>query len=228
MEKKHRSQQVFGDYELLNFFTEDVSESLLQEIDRYYELQEGVCKRRDGCWHDSRFTVREKGTDIVFIRCIVEPPGIHEGDPGFITFYDARRERNIFVSTWQLAHSAKFHEQMQVNGLFDVIKPNTIHQYFVNMTALNQKWLLMNMRYVSLQIYKTDGNIILSCKNGRSRSPMYLVVYIIVVYDVTIAEAMKIVSTILFDVRNVELDRYELYVPALRYIIDRKCMHIFE
>ena len=54
----------------------------------------------------------------------------------------------------------------------------------------------------------TAGNVALFCNNGRSRSPMYLVVYIVIVYGLTVEEAVGAVRNELMEQREEHLDRF--------------------
>ena len=70
-------------------------------------------------------------------------------------------------------------------------------------------------RYGVLQINKTKGNICLSCKNGRTRSPMYLVAYLVLCYEMSVEEAYATVGSMLLLNRNQIIDRKQKFYYLL-------------
>jgi hypothetical protein len=48
----------------------------------------------------------------------------------------------------------------------------------------------------------TRGNIVLFSKNGRTRSPMYLVAYLIIMHCMSVPSAMDIVGNLLIEQRG--------------------------
>lgn len=76
-------------------------------------------------------------------------------------------------------------------------------------------------RHVASQINdeETHGrNLVLCCVNGRSRSPMYLVAYLILCYDMTEDDAMRVVKTLLLEHRDEVLDRVNALQPAMQHL----------
>lgn len=73
-------------------------------------------------------------------------------------------------------------------------------------------------RYVATQMHNTAGNIALACNNGRSRSPMYLVAYLIICYDLTPNDARDTVMKLLRSQRGEELDRHDCYSHIISWI----------
>ena len=112
------------------------------------------------------------------------------------------RGRWIFVSTKAAGLSEAFHNDKEIGSLFNVLKPNSTHASFTDMTPTTKKWIVDNMQYVALQLFDAKGNIVIFCKNGRSRSPMYLVAYLIIFYGVSVHEAMHSINDMLVDQRG--------------------------
>lgn len=67
---------------------------------------------------------------------------------------------------------------------------------------------MINFYQVCLQMFDAEGNIAICCKSGRSRSPMYLVIYLILFNDMTVSSAMNSVSRLLRRGRSECIDRY--------------------
>ena len=88
------------------------------------------------------------------------------------------------------------------------------------MTKYSQAWIVDNMKSVALQLYDTEGNIVMFCNNGRTRSPMYLVAYLVIFHDVFLSEAVAQIKVLLLQFRGYKLDRYDQLMPALVKICD--------
>ena len=76
------------------------------------------------------------------------------------------------------------------------------------------------MKYVALQLSDTDGDVVLFCNQGRSRSPMYLVAYLVIAYNMTTGAAMHVVDKLLRDQRGEQLDRLGSLKPIIDIIYD--------
>ena len=74
-------------------------------------------------------------------------------------------------------------------------------------------------RFVALQLQQSEGqNIVVCCNNGRSRSPMYLVAYLMLCCDMSVDDAMTIVRNELFEQREEVLDRCSALRPAMSHL----------
>ena len=74
---------------------------------------------------------------------------------------------------------------------------------------------------MALLLQKHDGNVVLTCINGRSRSPMFLVSYLILCGDMECKEAMTLVGDALYLQRGEVLDRFGSLEPAMELLRDR-------
>jgi len=92
--------------------------------------------------------------------------------------------------------SQRFHSDNGIKSLFNVLK------------------------YVAIQLSDTDGDVVLFCNKGRSRSPMYLVAYIVIIYNVTTCAAMHMVGQLLREQRGEQLDRFGCLKPIIDIIND--------
>ena len=126
--------------------------------------------------------------------------------------------RRIFVTTKEVGLSRAFHEENEISYLFNLISKSSNHSHFTDMTAKMMQWWLDNMKHVALQLIDTPGNVVLCCNHGRTRSPMYLVTYIIIVYGVATLNAIDIVHTLLIDQRGQSIDRHDHLVPIVENI----------
>lgn len=111
-----------------------------------------------------------------------------------------------------------FHEAQGIVHLFNVVKKSNNHDTFENMTKHRAQWWLDNLRYVALQMFDADGDVLLCCVNGRTRSPIYLVAYLVIIYNMTTAEALDTVGTLLHDRRRLKIDRYNSLTPLIEHI----------
>jgi hypothetical protein len=114
--------------------------------------------------------------------------------------------------------SKAFHVEKEIVCFFNVLLPNATHESYFNMTSHMKQWLVANMRYVAIQMYDTEGNVVIFCNNGRSRSPMYLVAYLILFYDLSYIDARECVRKLLKDDRSQKLDRFGDFGPACEEI----------
>ena len=96
----------------------------------------------------------------------------YNDDRGYFSFYDQYRHRHIFVTSKEIGRTKSFHNQYDVQSLWDVIKPCSNHEHSSNMTPHRRKWFVTNMLHVCLQMFDTEGNILIFCNTGRSRSPI--------------------------------------------------------
>ena len=86
-------------------------------------------------------------------------------------------------------------------------------------TCLAAIIFVLCIRYVAMQLNNCTGNVVVSCKNGRSRSPMYLAAYLILCYDISVEEAIDNVGDLLLLQRGECLDRYCGYQTALSFVV---------
>ena len=143
-------------------------------------------------------------------------------DPGYFVYRDVLRDRSIFISSKEVGLSFAFHEKNDVKALFHLIIKNSNHEHYQYMSRLTRQWWIDNMKYVALQMLDTEGNIVLFCKTGRSRSPMYLVAYLVIMYSMSVADAMGVVGKLLQDSRGMTIDRHSDLVPIVEHIYDGK------
>lgn len=149
----------------------------------------------------------------------------HDSDPldrGYIQVHDAERSRTIFVTDKQSGLSEAFHLDKQINCFFNVTDPVNLHLSYIHMEIPEKEWQVHNLMYVALQIYETDGNVALLCNHGRSRSPMYLVVYMIIFNDLSVLEATNRITMLLRQQRGLELDRFNALGPAAQVIFENR------
>lgn len=118
--------------------------------------------------------------------------------------------------------STSFHHEKDISFVFNVIKQSTNHQHHTDMNSTTKQWWLDNLKYVALQMFDAEGNIVIFCKRGRSRSPIYLVAYLIIIYNMCPADAQNVVRESLLEQRAEILDRYDCLTPFIHCIYQNK------
>ena len=171
--------------------------------------------RRDSCVLQRMLTQPDVIDNVSngrnFARRCHDVPG---EDQGYTAFYDAIHDRHIYISRKDVGLSKAFHVEKEIRCFFNVLSPNATHESYISMSSHTKQWLVTNMRYVAIQMYDAVGNVVIFCYNGRSRSPMYLVAYLILFYDLSYSDARECVSSLLQDDRCQLLDRNNDFGPA--------------
>ena len=137
---------------------------------------------------------------------------------GYTVFYDTLFDRNIYITSKQVGFSHAFHVEFAVESMFNLLKHSTNHNDYHDMMASTRKWWINNMKFVALQLAETRGNVVLFCTNGRTRSPMYVVVYLMMIHSMSIDTAMTTIGDLLMSQRGHELDRFQSLLPMLNDI----------
>jgi hypothetical protein len=132
----------------------------------------------------------------------------YDDDQGYVDFHDKTHDRHIYVVDKQMGYSKVFHEEHNIHRIFDVIRPCSNHEHSTDMTPHMKRWFIINIKNVCLQMYDCTGNIAIFCHMGRSRSPMYVVAYIILFCNKSLDEAMLAMETLLDKQRHQLLDRH--------------------
>lgn len=118
--------------------------------------------------------------------------------------------------------SRSFHHDKRISFVLDLIKQSTNHEHHSDMSTTTKQWWLDNLKYVALQMFDAQGNLVMFCNRGRSRSPMYLVSYYVIIHNMHPIEAMKIVRNSLMEQRGEMLDRYDSLTPFIHCIYNNK------
>ena len=137
---------------------------------------------------------------------------------GYTVFYDTLFDRNIYITSKQVGFSHVFHVEFAVESMFNLLKHSTNHEDYHDMGKATRKWWIDNMKFVALQLAETRGNVVLFCTNGRTRSPMYVVVYLMMIHSMSINNAMTTIRELLMSQRGYELDRHRSLLPMLNDI----------
>lgn len=148
--------------------------------------------------------------------------GNSETDKGYVEFYDHILKRTIFIASKAVGLSRAFHEDKRIDNLIHLIKKCNNHDHHTDMTAHTRKWWFQNLINVALKLYDVPGNIVLCCNHGRSRSPVYLVVYLIIVHNISDREALSVVGELLTSQRGETIDRFDTLTPIINDIYERK------
>lgn len=146
-------------------------------------------------------------------------------DPGFTTFYDEFHDRHIYVTNKSVGKSQAFHNEYDIKYAWNVIHPESTHAHSTSMSPHLRKWFDVNIRLVCLQMFESEGNVVLYCFNGRSRSPMYLVAYFVLFCDMSLDRAMFNVNAQLLTKRNERLDRHYCLYGIVAKIAELFLLH---
>lgn len=129
-------------------------------------------------------------------------------DKGYIDYYDEYQDRHVFVTGQDVGKSQSFHDDFEIQAIWNVISPCSNHDHSSNMSKKRKLWFLTNIRHVCLQMFNTEGNIAIFCNSGRSRSPMYLVAYLTLFCHLTFDNAFRLVEVTMLNSRDQVLDRH--------------------
>ena len=147
----------------------------------------------------------------------------YEDDRGYVDFYDRMHERHIYIVEKKVGYSKLFHEEFNIKRIFDVIRPCSNHDHSNGMTPYRKEWFITNIEYICLQMHDSSGNIAIFCHTGRSRSPMYVVAYLILFCGFHFATAMDCIERVLLEQRNLLLDRHNTLYEIVAFIEDVWC-----
>ena len=70
-------------------------------------------------------------------------------------------------------------------------------------------------------LHTNEGNAVLCCNGGRSRSPTYLVVYLVLCWNISIIQAYSMVESLLKDTRKEDLDRDRRFVQFVSELVNK-------
>ena len=91
--------------------------------------------------------------------------------------------------------------------------------HFCMMYPSEKKFHMHNMLFATYQLYNTDGNVLVCCGRGRTRSPAYLIAYCIRVLGLSFNSSFDKVNRAFQEQRkeyNYTVDRDERFFPFLR------------
>lgn len=187
-------------------------------IESKYDVLKRVYANKDL----SQLTEREETT--AYINNFYSTRRAHDlpncEDRGYMVYVDVIRQRNIYVTSKEVGLSSIFHTEMGINSLFHLISKSNNHEHYTDMTTQTKQWWVDNMQYVALQLIETEGNVVMFCNKGRTRSPMYLVAYLVIVNSMSVREAINHVTRLLDEQRGLELDRHQSLVPIIQRIYE--------
>ena len=136
-------------------------------------------------------------------------------DPGAFTFPDEKGKRSIIIGS-QAYFRNHYHEFKSENA--HQIKSKAHMDSGVGFCYPAEIKCIM-ASYISVvesMMAAADGdNILICCKSGRSRSPTYLVAYLVKKYKFCVCKAWLMVQPCLKQARRQELDRDRRFVPFM-------------
>jgi hypothetical protein len=87
-----------------------------------------------------------------------------------------------------------------------------------NMGPAQQKRFYKNIKWVAMLIASSTGNVLIHCRNGRSRSPMFLVAYLMIFHQLSFQESRSMVAGELWIARRLSYDRFDRFEAFLRFL----------
>jgi hypothetical protein len=151
----------------------------------------------------------------------------HDGDDddkGFFDYYDEYHDRHIFVTEQDIGSSQSFHDDYEIQFIWNVIKPCSSHEHSSSMTKKRQQWFMTNIKNVCLQMFNTGGNIAIFCNSDDSNScnscsPMYLVAYLALFCHLSFEKAYHFVEIKMRASREQILDRHCPLYDVVAFLI---------
>ena len=142
-----------------------------------------------------------------------------EGDQGYFTMYDFYLQRDIYVCEKEIATNVSFLSTMKIENLLDLSKEPEYH-YFDQTPIMRQRVLDGIVHSLKLLMTHT-GNVVVHCRHGRTRSPAFLVAYLMIVACLSLEAAHSCVSSEYRKqrYRREDIDRLGRYTGNLKDLI---------
>ena len=132
--------------------------------------------------------------------------------------YDNYKERKIFISRREVGRSQCFLEEFAIRSFVDLIRTNDEHSN--DLSSRGKEKVYRQICNIVQQLSNSEGNVVVFCGRGRTRSPVHVAAYFIVLHCYTVQEAHTILSkrlsTYRGDNRGIDRDsRFTLYLDRL-------------
>ena len=140
-----------------------------------------------------------------------------ERDQGYFAISDNYRQRCIYVSTKAVAENASFLSTMQIEHVLDLTNEPEVH--YMDVTIRERIRVLDGMIHSVQLIMACEGNIVVHCRHGRTRSPALLAAYLMIVACMSQEAAYSFLSSEYIKQRRLDgtfgIDRLNRYIGNL-------------
>ena len=122
-------------------FLTDVIESKVDSIARQFQMGSSATSI-------ARLTKLQSSRELASNRYDreIDLDSEERGQSSFTCVFDERMDRYIYITPKDVGLNINFHEAVGCDHVLNVIKPNSNHENYVDMTPGRKKWLLDNMR----------------------------------------------------------------------------------
>jgi CO dehydrogenase/acetyl-CoA synthase beta subunit len=143
---------------------------------------------------------------------------LDQEDDGYFWVQDDFKDRKIYISKREVGRSRAFNEEFGIMHFIDLV--NTNDEMSVDLGVRARESVYQQICRIVLQIAQSDGNVVIFCGRGRTRSPAHVAAYYIVVMCYTPDEARSMLSrqfiTQRGDNRGIDRDgRFAAYLKRL-------------
>ena len=143
-------------------------------------------------------------------------------DQGYFVIEDYYSQRYIYVCTMEVAQNGSFLSTMKIQHVLDLSKEPEEH--FTDQTESVRLRVLHGIVHGLQLIINCSGNIVIHCKNGRTRSPAFLAAYLMIVFGMSQKAAYDYLSSEYSRQRCLApgscIDRMDRYIGSLIDLIE--------
>jgi len=139
---------------------------------------------------------------------VEEPPGsfvADSNDQGYFIIDDPYRCRLIYVCTEDVGKDASFLAEMDIKSTLDVSKEPEEH--YDHQTDAKRIRVLHGLIHCLKLLLDSTGDVLIHCRNGRTRSPAFVAAYFMIVSCLSQEDAYSFVSAELLAQRPAENDQ---------------------
>jgi hypothetical protein len=146
-----------------------------------------------------------------------------EYDQGYFAVFDPYRQRQLYVCTFDVGTDPSFLAAMHITSVLDVSKE--AEEHFDQQTTGRRERTLNGIVFCIKMLIESAGDIVIHCRNGRTRSPMIVAAYFMIVSCMSKADAYSALTASFLDqrphFRDEGIDRLNRYGGHLQMLLHR-------